>query len=355
MVRNWTWLWTQNCWELNLPNTRPTASRAIGTLHWLQIKPFTFCILIIVWIVDGIRQEDAQEFLRFLLDGMHEDLNRVKVKPKIIYDEDVESKLGYPNILNCMQYIPVFFSSLMFFVNGWVGRVVEKANLSWNRYHSINDSFIFDLFGGQLESTITCQTCQYTSTTFDTFWDLSLPIPQQYHIKEKRAANNNSVYKSKKSCSLQDCLKCFAQEEILDGDESYHCPRCKSPQSATKYMRIYRMPPVLLLQIKRFTQTIHGREKLTTEVNYPLVLDGLEEMIKSPIEGSDRGRKQTYQLNAVCCHYGGLTGGHYEAMCKNIEDDQWYLFNDHQVTKTDFNVYSQSAYLLFYKLVIDSP
>ena len=35
----------------------------------------------------GFAQHDAQEFLAFLLDGLHEDLNRIKKKP---YTETVE-------------------------------------------------------------------------------------------------------------------------------------------------------------------------------------------------------------------------------------------------------------------------
>jgi ubiquitin carboxyl-terminal hydrolase 2/21 len=81
---------------------------------------------------------------------MHEDLNRIKVKPKLLFDERFEDSLS----------------------------AVQRAELAWNRYHALNDSFIFDLFGGQLQSTIHCLACSYESVTFDTFWDLSLPIPK---------------------------------------------------------------------------------------------------------------------------------------------------------------------------------
>ena len=40
----------------------------------------------------GYDQQDAQEFLRYLLDGLHEDLNRVVVKPKPS-ENDVSSYL----------------------------------------------------------------------------------------------------------------------------------------------------------------------------------------------------------------------------------------------------------------------
>jgi ubiquitin carboxyl-terminal hydrolase 2/21 len=40
----------------------------------------------------GYDQQDAQEFLRYLLDGLHEDLNRVVVKPKPS-ENDISSSL----------------------------------------------------------------------------------------------------------------------------------------------------------------------------------------------------------------------------------------------------------------------
>ena len=40
-------------------------------------------------------QQDAQEFLRYLLQGLHEDVNRVKSKPKYIgADDEKEDKMS---------------------------------------------------------------------------------------------------------------------------------------------------------------------------------------------------------------------------------------------------------------------
>lgn len=30
----------------------------------------------------GYQQQDSQEFLRFLVDGLHDDLNRIRITPK---------------------------------------------------------------------------------------------------------------------------------------------------------------------------------------------------------------------------------------------------------------------------------
>ena len=42
----------------------------------------------------GYSQQDAQEFLRYLLEGLHEDVNRVTVKPKPIMT-DIDDSLRY--------------------------------------------------------------------------------------------------------------------------------------------------------------------------------------------------------------------------------------------------------------------
>ncbi|GFQ03504.1 ubiquitin carboxyl-terminal hydrolase 8 [Phtheirospermum japonicum] len=95
----------------------------------------------------GYNQHDSQEFLSFLLDGLHEDLNRVKRKPYIpAKDED-----GRPD--------------------------EEVADEYWENHLSRNDSIIVDLCQGQYRSTLVCPVCKKLSITFDPFMYLSLPLP----------------------------------------------------------------------------------------------------------------------------------------------------------------------------------
>nr|XP_025039391.1 ubiquitin carboxyl-terminal hydrolase 2 [Pelodiscus sinensis] len=94
----------------------------------------------------GYNQQDAQEFLRFLLDGLHSEVNRVLVRPRSNLDN--------------LDHLPDD----------------EKGRQMWRRYQEREDSRIGDLFVGQLKSSLTCSECGYCSTAFDPFWDLSLPI-----------------------------------------------------------------------------------------------------------------------------------------------------------------------------------
>ncbi|KAL5013935.1 hypothetical protein ScPMuIL_008205 [Solemya velum] len=97
----------------------------------------------------GFAQHDAQEFMAFLLDGLHEDLNRIKKKP---YTETVDSD-GRPD------------------------EVV--ANMAWEMYLKRDDSFIVDLFQGQYKSKLVCPVCSKVSITFDPFLYLSVPMPKK--------------------------------------------------------------------------------------------------------------------------------------------------------------------------------
>ncbi|XP_053378168.1 ubiquitin carboxyl-terminal hydrolase 19-like [Mercenaria mercenaria] len=100
----------------------------------------------------GFAQHDSQEFLAFLLDGLHEDLNRIKKKP---YTETVEDG-GRPD------------------------EVV--ANEAWAVHKKRNDSFIVDLFQGQYKSKLVCPACGKVSITFDPFLYLSLPLPKRQRL-----------------------------------------------------------------------------------------------------------------------------------------------------------------------------
>lgn len=56
----------------------------------------------------------------------------------------------------------------------------EKAARQWERYRSQNRSLIVDIFEGQLRSQLTCSECGASSSTFEPFRYLSVPIPSNH-------------------------------------------------------------------------------------------------------------------------------------------------------------------------------
>uniref|UniRef100_A0A6Q2Y5E1 Ubiquitin carboxyl-terminal hydrolase 32 n=1 Tax=Esox lucius TaxID=8010 RepID=A0A6Q2Y5E1_ESOLU len=96
---------------------------------------------------NGFQQQDSQELLAFLLDGLHEDLNRVHEKPYV----ELKDSNGRPD---------------------W-----EVASEAWENHLRRNRSIVVDLFHGQLKSQVKCKTCGHISARFDPFNFLSLPLP----------------------------------------------------------------------------------------------------------------------------------------------------------------------------------
>uniref|UniRef100_A0A4W4HU81 Ubiquitin carboxyl-terminal hydrolase 32 n=1 Tax=Electrophorus electricus TaxID=8005 RepID=A0A4W4HU81_ELEEL len=96
---------------------------------------------------NGFQQQDSQELLAFLLDGLHEDLNRVHEKPYV----ELKDSDGRPD--------------------------AEVATEAWDNHLRRNRSIVVDLFHGQLKSQVKCKTCGHISARFDPFNFLSLPLP----------------------------------------------------------------------------------------------------------------------------------------------------------------------------------
>jgi len=96
----------------------------------------------------GYDQHDSGELISYLLDGLHEDLNRVKNKP---YTE----------------------------AKDYDGRPDEVlARESWDLFLLRNQSIVVDLMYGQFKSRLDCPKCSKISVTFDPFLMLPVPIPQ---------------------------------------------------------------------------------------------------------------------------------------------------------------------------------
>ena len=51
---------------------------------------------------------------------------------------------------------------------------------------------------------------------------------------------------------LEECIEEFSKEETLDGDECWRCPKCKDFRAATKRIELWKVPPVLVVHLKRF-------------------------------------------------------------------------------------------------------
>ncbi|XP_051947736.1 LOW QUALITY PROTEIN: ubiquitin carboxyl-terminal hydrolase 21 [Xyrauchen texanus] len=252
----------------------------------------------------GYSQQDAQEFLRFLLDRLHTEINRQTSK--------------HPAVIEMKEPTCTRF------------RISEEAFAMWQRHLDRDDSKIVDLFSGQLQlSSLHCSVCSHYSNTFDVFCDLSLPIPKK--------SNYGRIV------TLRECLDLFSQEENLDKEKTPMCERCNRHTKSTKRLTIQRFPRILVLHLNRFTMSRYSICKSTVSVSFPLT--GLD---MGPFGPVDCG-PVLYDLYAVCNHSGTVNMGHYMAACR--VEEGWCNYNDSCVsTISEEKLQSNQAYVLFYEL-----
>ncbi|TFK48403.1 hypothetical protein OE88DRAFT_1664178 [Heliocybe sulcata] len=299
-----------------------------GEMPYLSPLQFRRSICMHATQFDGNDQHDSQEFLTFLLDGLHEDLNRIIYKPAVETSPEREEEL---------ERLPQQIASAR----------------EWKIYRMRDDSLVVDFFQGQFRNRMECLTCHKTSTTYNTFMSLSLPIP---------------TGRSSSKITLMQCLDAFVKEEVMENSEAWNCPKCKTLRRATKRLSLSRLPPVLIIQLKRFSFKGPFTDKIETLVDFPLKSLDLTNYLPPPLPpGADKsqlnGGQQLsyddprlqvppyrYDLYGVTNHFGSLSSGHYTAFISSRGG--WMYCDDSRVTTADpKEVVGKPAYVLYYKRI----
>ncbi|KAI0971631.1 hypothetical protein F4678DRAFT_70075 [Xylaria arbuscula] len=137
----------------------------------------------------GYGQQDSQEFLGFLLDGLQEDLSRVKKKPYIEKPDSTDEMIGDPEAIRKM------------------------AEEVWDITRKRDDSIIADLFTGLYKSTLVCPVCDKVSITFDPFNNLTLqlPIANKWSHTVKFFPLNDKPIEIKVELDKHDSIKALKQ------------------------------------------------------------------------------------------------------------------------------------------------
>lgn len=256
----------------------------------------------------GHDQQDAHEFLLNFIDKLHEDLNKAV------------HRRGTPAPLPPAEEASLSLNA--------------RINRFWSQHVDRHLSVISDLFEGLLVSSLTCLVCRKSSSSFEVFSCLSLPIP----------AVTGSVH-------LQDCLNLFLVTESMSGEAAWDCPSCKQKRKAEKRMIIARLPKILIIQFNRFRcETAWQSKKLQTYVQFPSnSLDMNAYVDRTRVDTQSR---PPYHLYAFLNHYGTLATGHYIAYCRTSPGGPWYMYDDASVTEVTLSESDKrNAYILFYTSV----
>ena len=157
-----------------------------------------------------------------------------------------------------------------------------------------------------------------------------------------------SPKKKADAVTLMDCIAKHCEREQLEESEAWYCSSCKEHVRGFKEEHIYKAPPILVVNLKRFifSPTTHRRNKIDTFIDFPIEGLDLSQFVMSWKEGEE----PIYDLYAVSNHFGGLGGGHYTAYAKD-DDGKWCNFDDSRVTEdvNESDIVSPAAYCLYYK------
>ena len=203
------------------------------------------------------------------------------------------------------------------------------------------DDAFFVEFDENMKAYFFGETSRFENALFHTW--------ETYTHPEYLEAMKQSSSKSEQGISLQDCLDEFTKEEELGEEDPWYCPRCKKHQQATKKFDLWNIPDVLVVHLKRFSNSRTLRDKIETFVDFPLEGLDLTEMAQerkvakalrdqgvdiSELGLEDLDEPLVYDLYGVDEHLGGLGGGHYRAYAYNHVTNEWYHFDDSYVTQT---------------------
>ncbi|XP_028172741.1 ubiquitin carboxyl-terminal hydrolase 46 isoform X3 [Ostrinia nubilalis] len=270
---------------------------------------------------DNYMQQDAHEFLNFLINHINE----------IILAERNQSTLKGQKTANST-------ASTMSTSIGPGETVTCNGTLPQNT----EPTWVHEIFQGTLTSETRCLNCETVSSKDEHFFDLQVDVGQ--------------------NTSITHCLKCFSDTETLCNDNKFKCDHCSSYQEAQKRMRVKKLPLILALHLKRFKymEQYNRHIKVSHRVVFPLELRLFNTAF--PLQSDDAvNPDRLYDLVAVVVHCGsGPNRGHYISIVKS--HGFWLLFDDDMVDKIDASAIedfygltsdiqksSETGYILFYQ------
>jgi ubiquitin carboxyl-terminal hydrolase 8 len=243
---------------------------------------------------DGFHQNDIDEFLSILMEFLHNSLKKrvnitVNGKPKNKTDE-----------------------------------IALDSIRVWKHTFKDDYSYIIKKFYSQYLMVTSCSECDYITTNHDPVMVLTLPIPQ-----------NDST--------LVQCLDDYTEIDKLDCDNSWKCDKCHKLTSPDRKIMLWNCSDVLTILLKRYDNRLL---KNNARISFNEILD----ISKYNINYEEN--LNLYSLSGISIQSGGLEGGHYYAVCKNINDNKWYIYDDSNVSECSLDrVLNENPYCLFYERI----
>lgn len=292
--------------HLVLENTNNNNSSLINELKsilteiWINdnsLRPYRFINVLKTYIkdIEIHEQNDINEFISLFLDKLNKDISYKNRTSKYdLMEKNKYSKSQY----DIQKY---------------------KMDISWIEKTGVEYSKLIELFYGNSITQIICGHCNHISHNYEIYSSIMLPLYD----------------------TLDESIKQYFKDEFLnDIDMDWKCDECKHRTKSKKTTKLWKLPNILIITLKRFTDAL---QKNTKHVNIPMILD---------LQKYTLSRDNTkYKLTSIACHSGSFFGGHYVAACKH-PNNKWYGIDDLNITElNNVNISNiQDGYVYFYTL-----
>lgn len=209
--------------------------------------------------------------------------------------------------------------------NNSIKTLCARATEAWEKYHKNGSMHHWTLMTEGLQvQQVQCLNCKACYHNFEPFTTINIDL-------------NDDEGK----VSLEDKVASYFDAESL---QEWKCDQCKSVHPCEKVIRMWKMPKVISIVLKRFrySEQKGGYVKIRTSITIPQTLRFGKKQILT-------GQTHTYSLRSVALHHGSMEGGHYT--CLGLVDDTWYHYDDinvHRVTM-DASFDSSEAYVLMFE------
>ena len=265
------------------------------------------------WLMEG--QNDSHEFMMFFIDTLHK---------AVSYDISDRSDIEFTKYKGKKTS-----RTLGKDFRGPLNEVLtEMANANWalhfvKEYHPL----LTNLFHGQFLTIISSKTTGEKSFSFDPFSSINIAVPEM----------------GKAGLTIHDCLDKYFSAETLTGSDKWESPT-SGKVDASRATRIWMLPDVMILSLKRFTMT---GGKINTKIDFPIENLDMKNYLVGPYL-----EKSTTEYDLVGCilHSGLMFGGHYIAIVRN-PGGSWVSCNDSSVRKITPESFMESAQETAYTLV----
>ena len=248
-------------------------------------KKLSNCLLEMNPFFSG-KENNVKELLYYIINMIHQELNKI-------------GKLSEyrPNNKIKFNYQLIFENYFNFF----------KSN-----YKSI----ISEIFYGFKNDTITCSNCSATSHSIN-FYDIMIFPTDKVRLFKGY---------SKDKILIEECFEYNERKIKLYNSQNYLCDFCNRNANGTSIVKLISIPKVLILAFDR------QEEK---DFNVKVIYDEFINLRKFVFCDSNNFK---YELCGVIKNMNVFhEDKKYVSFCKSFADKMWYLYNDENVVKTDFN------------------